>query len=104
MIRVILITPSQAAERQERCKQRKHSYRFPHVAIDMEWAEDGCGTGNYRCRAYGAAVDPPPKVLIGFPRLDARKLYSMREIRIGIIASSVLSPSPTIGEVPTVPY
>jgi hypothetical protein len=55
------MTPSQAAELQERWKQHRHSYTCPHAAVDMEWTEDGLYTGNYRCRACGAAVDPPPK-------------------------------------------
>jgi rubredoxin len=55
------MTPSQAAELQEKWKQYQQSYRCPHAAVDMERTEDGQYTGNYRCRACGAAVDPPPK-------------------------------------------
>ena len=55
------MTPNQAAELQEKWKQHKNSYRCPHAAVDMEWTEDGQNTGNYRCRACGAAVDPPPQ-------------------------------------------
>ena len=42
-------------------KQHKHSYKCPHAAVDMESTENGGYTGNYRCRACGAIVDPPPK-------------------------------------------
>ena len=55
------MTPSQAAELQEKWKREKHSYRCPHAAVDMESTEDGDYTGNYRCHACGALVDPPPK-------------------------------------------
>ena len=57
----IVMTSSEAAELQVRWKQQEHSYRCPHAAVDKECTENGLDTGNYRCRACGAVVDPPPK-------------------------------------------